>query len=106
MNMLSRNEEIVLIAIWRLQDNAYGVSIRKKVLEMTGQNGSFGKIYMPLDKLTKKGFVHKMLSEPTARRGGRRKCMYTLSKGGKIALKEIRKVQDTLWEGISKVAFD
>lgn len=106
MRLLSRNEEIVLIAIWRMQDNAYGVSIRKKVMEMTGQNWSFGQIYMPLDKLTKKGFVHKMLSAPTSQRGGRRKCMYTLSRNGKVALKEIRRVQDALWEGISEVAFD
>lgn len=106
MRLLSRNEEIVLIAIWRLEDNAYGVTIRERVTEMTGQDWSFGQVYVPLDKLTQKGFVHKVLSEPTAQRGGRSKCMYTLSKDGKAALKEIRKVQDALWDGIPKVAFD
>ena len=106
MRLLSRNEEIVLIAIWRLEDNAYGVTIREKVGAMTGQDWSFGQVYVPLDKLTQKGFVHKVLSEPTAQRGGRSKCMYTLSKDGKVALKEIRMVQDALWDGIPKVAFD
>lgn len=106
MRLLSRNEEIVLIAIWRLRDNAYGVTIRDKVTEMTGQDWSFGQVYVPLDKLTQKGFVHKMLSEPIAQRGGRSKCMYTLSGDGKVALKEIRRVQDSLWDGIPKVAFD
>ena len=106
MRLLSRNEEIVLIAIWLLEDNAYGVTIREKVSAMTGQDWSFGQVYVPLDKLTQKGFVHKVLSEPTAQRGGRSKCMYTLSKDGKVALKEIRKVQEALWDGIPKVAFD
>ena len=106
MKLLSRNEEIVLIAIYRLQENAYGVTIRDQVNNMTKQDWSFGQIYVPLDKLTQKGFVHKVLSEPTAQRGGRSKCMYTLSSDGKNALAEIRKVQEALWRGIPRYAFD
>jgi PadR family transcriptional regulator len=104
--MLSRNEEIVLIAIHRLEENAYGVSIRDLVSDLTGQDWTFGAIYVPLDKLTRKGFVHKTSSEPTARQGGRSKCMYTLSKDGKGALAEIRRVQNRLWDGISEKVFD
>ena len=106
MRLLSRNEEIVLISIYRLKDNAYGVTIREKVNQMTAQDWSFGQIYVPLDKLTQKGLVAKTLSEPTAQRGGRSKCMYTLSPAGKQALKEIRQVQDALWDGIPDYAFD
>lgn len=106
MKLLSRSEEIVLLAIYRLQDNAYGVTIREQVSKVTDQDWSFGQIYVPLDKLTQKGFVNKMLSEPTMQRGGRSKCMYTLTSTGKQALREIRQVQDALWDGIPTVAFD
>ena len=100
MRLLSRSEEIVLIAIWRLRDNAYGVSIRDLVSELTGHEWTLGAIYVPLDKLTQKGFVHKAISDPTAQRGGRSKCMYTLNTEGKRALAEIRRVQNALWEGL------
>ena len=106
MKLLSRNEEIVLLAIWRLKDNAYGVTIRDLVSEITGQDWTFGAIYVPLDKLTRKGFVTKTLSEPTSQRGGRSKCMYELSSTGKRALKEIRQVQEALWKNIPRMAFD
>ena len=106
MDYLSRKEEHVLLTIWKLQNNAYGVTIRELVSKLTGTDWSFGAVYVPLDKLTRKGFVNKMLSGPTAQRGGRSKCLYTLSKEGKQALKEIRAVQDALWDGIPTVAFD
>jgi len=106
MKLLSRNEEIVLIAIWRLKDNAYGVTIREQVSEVTGHEWSFGTIYVPLDKLTNKGYVSKKMSEPTAERGGRSKCLYELTPKGKEALREIRKVEKALWDGISDVALE
>ena len=106
MKLLSRNEEIVLLAIWRLEGNAYGVTIREQVSEVTGVDWTFGAIYVPLDKLTRKGFVTKTLSQPTAQRGGRSKCLYELTSTGKRALREIRQVQDALWKGIPRVAFD
>ena len=106
MKLLSRNEEIVLLAIWRLEGNAYGVTIREQASEVTGVDWTFGAIYVPLDKLTRKGFVTKTLSQPTAHRGGRSKCLYELTSTGKRALREIRQVQDALWKGIPRVAFD
>jgi DNA-binding PadR family transcriptional regulator len=106
MKLLSRSEEIVLIAIWRLRDNAYGVSIRELVSSLTGYEWTFGATYVPLDKLTRKGYVEKSVSSPSARRGGRSKCMYALTKEGKNALREIRKVQSILWRDIPDTAFD
>ncbi len=106
MKLLSRNEEIVLLAIWRLKDNAYGVTIREQVSTVTGNDWTFGAIYVPLDKLTHKGYVTKTLSQPTSQRGGRSKCLYELTSDGKAALKEIREVQNALWKDISRVAFD
>ena len=57
MKYLSRPEEIVLLAVLKLKGNAYGVSIRKLVQEITEKYWSIGAIYVPLERLEKKGFV-------------------------------------------------
>ncbi|MBU2491435.1 MAG: PadR family transcriptional regulator [Bacteroidetes bacterium] len=104
MKMLSRVEEIILLAIWKLRGNAYGVTIREFVSEATNQEWTFGAIYVPLDKLTRKEFIHKYMSEPTTTRGGRSKCLYELTPEGKQALREIKEMQTALWRGISDAA--
>ncbi len=106
MKLLSRNEEILLMAIWRLQDNAYGVTIREQVSQVTSQDWTFGAIYVPLDKLTQKEYVRKFMSEPTANRGGRHKCMYELTPEGKEALREIKQVTEAVWNGIPDLGFE
>lgn len=106
MRLLTRAEEMLLIAIWRLGDNAYGVTIRDKVNEMTGQDWSFGQVYVPLDALTSRNLISKNSSAPTAERGGRSKCMYQLTPEGKAALKAVRAVQDALWDGLPLTALD
>ena len=89
MKILSRIEEILLLAIWRLAGNAYGVTIRDQISDITGKEWTFGAIYVPLDKLNQKDYISKYYSEPTANRGGRSKCLYRLTPKGKEALKEI-----------------
>lgn len=106
MKLLSRNEEIILLAIWRLRGNAYGVTIREQVSQVTGHEWTFGAIYVPLDKLTRKEYITKKMSLPTTNRGGRSKCLYELSPSGNKALKDMRVVNEAIWKGIPKVAFD
>ena len=103
MKLLSRAEEIILVAILKLQDNAYGISIREEIRTMTGSRWSFASIYGPLNKLTRKHYVVKMMGEPTPERGGRSKCLYEMTPAGKAALRQIRRVQDTVWDGVSKL---
>lgn len=106
MKLLSRSEEILLLAIWKLSGNAYGVTIRDLVSDLTGHEWTFGAIYVPLDKLTQREFVRKFSSSPTGSRGGRSKCMYELTDEGKSALKEIREIQNAMWDDISDTAFE
>ncbi len=106
MKLLSRSEEVILLTILKLQGNAYGVTIRKQLHEDTGTEWSFGSIYMPLNKLTKKGFVKKLMGDPTSERGGRSKCLYDVTREGKDALKSIREVSSNVWEGLPKTALD
>jgi len=100
MKLLSRAEEIILLAILKLKENAYGVAIWEKVYQETGSKWSFASIYTPLNKLTRKKYVEKRYGDPTKERGGRRKCLYTVTDKGITALREMRKVQDSVWTGI------
>lgn len=106
MKLLSRSEEIVLITILKLEEDAYGVAIRKKLHEETGTLWSFGSIYTALNTLTRRGYVEKNKGAPTAERGGRHKCLYTVSDEGKKALRKIKKVQDSVWSDLPDIALD
>jgi len=97
MELLTRSEEIVLMTIWRLQDNAYGVAIRKDLAKVTGKTWSVGAIYAPLHRLEKNGYVKTRMGNPVPERGGRRKVYYELTCSGKQALMRIKAVHDFLW---------
>ncbi|MFC2161701.1 PadR family transcriptional regulator [Acidobacteriota bacterium] len=106
LRLISRNEEIILMAIWKLKGNAYGVTIRDYASDLTGVPWKFGSVYVPLDKLTLKGYIRKYHSSPVLERGGRSKVMYELTSTGKEALKQVKKVQDALWDKNSNLIFD
>jgi PadR family transcriptional regulator PadR len=106
MKLLSRSEEIILLAVWRLEGNAFGISIRDQVSEATGYRWTLGAIYVPLDKLTRKGYVAKSYSRPMPRRGGRSKVLYRLTPEGREALRTVREIQTSLWKGIPGHAFE
>jgi PadR family transcriptional regulator PadR len=97
MNLISRAEELILLAILSLGDDAYGISILEFLEEKTGNAWSFAQIYDPLDKLTRKAYVRKRPGGSTPERGGRPKSFYTLTAEGRAALLEIRRVQDAVW---------
>jgi len=106
MEDLTKNEELILLSIWRLKDEAYGISIRKNVKEMTGRKLHYGSLYNTLYLLTRKNLVVTMKSEPKAQKGGRSKVLYTLSREGKKALRESLEIHEQAWRGISPPAFD
>ncbi|MBN1271043.1 MAG: PadR family transcriptional regulator [Candidatus Aminicenantes bacterium] len=101
MKLLSRSEELVLLAVLTLKEHAYCVPIRKKLKETTGKSWSFGSIYDPLDRLVHRGFLKSFLSEPTKERGGRSKRIYRLTEEGKKALIEIRNIEKALWAEVT-----
>jgi len=105
MKKLTLNEQIFLIAIWHLKDNAYGVTIREKIAELTGAAPMFGTLYNTLDYLVQKEYVVTAKGEPTAQRGGHNKVFYRLTEDGRTALQKARELQDALWRGIPHPAF-
>ena len=105
MKKLTINEEIFLIAIWHLGDEAYGVNIRKKINDLENTNILFGTLYNTLDYLVKKGYVSTRKGETTQQRGGNNKVYYSITKEGMKALQNARELQNKLWEDIPEYAF-
>ncbi|MEM1128246.1 MAG: PadR family transcriptional regulator [Bacteroidota bacterium] len=101
MKLLTRAEEFVLLAVWRLQEDAYSIPIRRQLTRITGRSWSLGSVYTPLERLTKKGLVTSRLTGATAQRGGRHKRVYALTERGRQALIRIRTVEDAMWSGVS-----
>ena len=106
MSDLTKNEEILLIAIWDLQENAYGVHIRRAIKETTKKQWNYGTLYRMLDQLVRKGLLERKEGNPMPERGGRRKNYYSLTKVGMKALKAAYALHTTLWERIDKIALD
>ncbi len=81
-------ELIVLLALQRLKDNAYGVSIRHELERRTGGEVCLGAIYSTLNRLEKKKYVSSWNGDPTPERGGRRKRYFKLEELGHLALNQ------------------
>jgi PadR family transcriptional regulator PadR len=105
MKLPSRAEETILLAILKLEGDAYGVSIRKRIFEDTGDRWSFASIYTPLDRLVRKGYALKTKGDPTARRGGKSKFFYEVTKEGKRALLDLQRAHRRIWTGVPRIAF-
>ena len=97
MKLLTRTEDLILWAVGRLENDAYCVPIRDAISELTGEEWPLGSIYMPLDRLHKRGYLRSRLSETTPERGGRRKRVYRLTPAGVRALEQTREVQLKMW---------
>ena len=80
--VLGEFEQVVLLAILRLEDKAYGVTIRKEILECTGRNPAPGALYNTLDRLEEKRMVRSQMGDPSPQRGGRSKRLFTATPKG------------------------
>src|ERR1051326_7188107 len=89
--LLGGFESLLLLAILRLGDQAYGVTIRRELLDRAKKNVAVGAIYTGLDRLEQKGFVKSWTGEPTAERGGKAKKFHRVTAPGKRALNEIHR---------------
>ena len=100
MILLSRAEEIILLAVYKLHGTAYGVTIREQVNNDIGRYWPFGVIYKTLKKLKAKGYVEKISSDPVSERGGRTRYYYEITSEGKAALEKILSIHASIWGGI------
>jgi PadR family transcriptional regulator, regulatory protein PadR len=94
---LGEFEELVLLTIASLAEEAYGVSIKENIEKRTNRMISIGALHSTITRLEEKEFIKSWLGEPTQERGGRRKRYFELTRQGKIALHEIKELRDELW---------
>ena len=100
VSTLGEFEQMVLLAIMRLGDDAYAVPVRDEIERCTGRDVSRGSIYITLDRLETKGYLKSRLADPTPERGGRSKRYYELRPRAVEALKESRRALVALWRGL------
>lgn len=106
MKYLTRKEELVLLAICRLNEGAYLVNIREHLNNYTEKKWSVGNVYVPLDRMCKLGLLESYTGHPTTRRGGKAIKYYKPTKKGIEALAEIKKVHEAMWAGLDYPAFE
>ena len=83
---LGRFDHLLLLAVMRLGDEAYGMTIRRELAERTGRDVASGAIYTALARLETRGYVRSRLGEPTPERGGRAKRFYRVLAAGEKAV--------------------
>ncbi len=97
---INQNEELVLLALARLEEEGYGVTIQEEIEERGGSPVSLAAVYATLDRLEKQGYASSWQSDPTPERGGRAKRHFRLTPAGAQALLEAKEVRDRLWSGL------
>ena len=100
------NEQIFLVAIWRLKEDAFGVKIREKIADMTGSKMLFGTLYNSLDYLARKGLVTSRREKTPNEKGGNNRVYYRITPTGMKALQNSRKLQTSIWKDIPEHAFE
>ncbi len=97
---LGEFEELVLLTIAALMNDAYSVAICDELEKNTGRSAKLGVVHAVLNRLEEKGLVKSKLGEATSTRGGKRKRYYGITNGGKAALIKSKELRDDLWNKI------
>lgn len=97
---LGEFEQLVLLAILRLGENAYGVTIRNEITQCTGREPAPGALYTALDRMERKGLVQARLGDPTPQRGGRAKRYIKVTKRGRAAVVSVQRSYQRLLQGL------
>ena len=106
MRLLTRAEEYVLLAVLKLDAEAYSLPILEYIEQTTHKKWTLGGIYIPLYRLEEKGFLISELGSPTRERGGKRKRYYHVTRKGKEALKEHREIQSAMWAAVGRATLE
>ncbi len=94
---LGEFELMVMLALLRLGDDAYGVPISKELAETTGRGATLGSVYAALERLERKELVSSKLADPTPERGGRAKRYFVVTRKGLQAVQVTKTALEQLW---------
>ncbi len=93
-------EQLVMLGVWRLADEAYGAAIRQEIHARSGRDVSINAVYTTLERLESKGLLRSWVGEPTAQRGGRRRTFYALRPAGAAALRRSYRAFTAMTRGL------
>ena len=106
MYELTKHEELILLAILKLKENAYIITLRRHIKNITGKSINYGSLCNTLSALIRKGYVKSRESDPEPKQGGRRKVLYSLTPEGRRALKKAYEIQKLAWDGLEKTIME
>ena len=105
MDYLGELEHIILLALIRLGEDAYGVTVRQEIETRTGRDVSIGATYTTLDRMEAKGYVRSRIGEPTVERGGRAKRHFAVTARGVAAVNRTHEALKGMAEGLKIRSF-
>jgi DNA-binding PadR family transcriptional regulator len=100
---LGEFEHVILLALLRLDDRAYGVTVRREIEFRTNREVSIGAVYATLDRLEAKGYVKSRRGDPTPERGGRSKRFFRVTAKGVAAVNRTQHALQSMTEGLELV---
>ena len=98
-------EELVMLSVAILYDDAYGVAIQREIESRCGRSITISTVHAVLSRLEEKGFVNSRYDGATPERGGRRKHLFRLTVAGQKVLEEAKVLRNTMWDAIPKIVF-
>ena len=98
---LGEFEQLVLLALIRLEENAYGMTIRQVIQARTSRRVAIGQVYAALERLEAKGYLASRVADPEPIRGGRAKKLFALTDEGESALSLARNMMAKMAEGLT-----
>lgn len=103
---LGELQELVMLAVGVLYDDAYGVSIKDEIEKQSGRKVTLSTIHAALNRLEEKGYLNSRMGGATEERGGRPKRLFRVTAYGKQALEESRQMRNRMWSLIPRIAWD
>lgn len=103
IKFLGQFEQIVLLAVLQLREDAYGMRIRLEIKDRTNRDVSLGAVYTTLERLEAKGFVSSCVGEPTPERGGRAKKYFKVKAAGQRALQAAQSASESMSAGLAPI---
>ena len=103
---LGEFEELVLLTVGILNDDAYGLAIKDELEKQTGRNPMISSVHKSLVRLEEKGYLKSYMGGATAERGGRQKRLYELTASGKKVLNASRDLRNNMWQSVPKVVWE
>jgi DNA-binding PadR family transcriptional regulator len=103
MKSITRKEELIMLSILQLKNDAYLIAIQNHLKKITGKKVSLTTVHLPLSRLEESGLIEAAFGEATAVRGGRRKKIYKITQEGFASLEAYKKISEQLWSNYEEL---